>query len=213
MRNYKKLLEYIVCGRKKEVAELTKYLIEMNKPATEILHEGLMPGMAIVGQKYQNGEFFVPEMLVAARAFNAGMEILKPVLEKSQMQPIAKVLMGTVKGDFHDLGKNLVSSVLRGVGFEVIDAGIDVSAEKFVDLATENEVQIVGLSAMLTTTMLTMKDIIDAFETHGLREKMKIIIGGAPVSASFADKIGADGYGKDVSAAIQLAQNFVGVSQ
>jgi len=208
---YNELQESIIVGKLDKIGELTQGFLDSGKSAKEILNEGLIPGMAVVGKKFEEGEYFIPEMLLSARALNVGLQILKPLLESSDVKPVAKVLVGTVKGDIHDIGKNLVAIMLRGGGFEVIDAGVDVEPEIFVQMAKESNVDIVGLSALLTVTMTSMKDTIDAFIADGSRDKFKIMIGGAPISTKYAEKIGADGYAENASTAVQLAKTFIGV--
>lgn len=212
MSTFEQLQQSVISGKKQEVAELTEKFLEGGKTAKDILYEGLIPGMSVVGEKFEAGEFFIPEMLLAARALNAGLDILRPLLEKSDVKPIAKIVMGTVKGDIHDIGKNLVSVMLRGGGFEVIDAGVDVTPEKFVELAKDSGANVVGLSALLTTTMPSMKDTVEAFEASGLRDKVKIMIGGAPVTQEYADKIGADGFARNASSAVGLVKSLIGVA-
>ncbi|MCG8605974.1 corrinoid protein [bacterium] len=211
MENYVELQESVISGKRDKVRELTQKFLDNDKSAEEILEEGLIPGMAVVGQKFQDGEYFIPEMLLSARALNVGLELLKPLLEASDVKPVAKVVIGTVKGDIHDIGKNLVSIMLRGGGFEVIDAGVDVSPDKFVNMARESGADIVGLSALLTTTMPSMQDTVEAFKSDGSRDKIRIIIGGAPVTMEYAEKIGADGYAQNAALAVEMAKNLVRV--
>jgi len=165
--------------------------------------------MSEIGILFKNNEVFIPEVLIAARAMKAGMAILKPLLIEKDVKPVGKVVLGTVKGDLHDIGKNLVGMMLEGAGFEVIDLGIDVSPEKFVEAARDNQADCVAMSALLTTTMPHMKDTIEAFEAAGLRENVKIMIGGAPITQSYADEIGADGYASDAASAAELAKNLI----
>jgi len=174
----------------------------------EILNKALIPAMDQVGQLSEKGEYFVPEMLVAARAMKAGLEILKPLLVVSGIEPIGKVVVGTVKGDLHDIGKNLVAMMLEGIGFEIVDLGADVTSDRFV-AAIQEGADIVGLSAMLTTTMPAMEETIKAIEASGLRSQVKIILGGAPLTASYAERIGADGYASDASQAATLAKELL----
>ncbi|MFQ5627123.1 MAG: corrinoid protein [bacterium] len=212
MKIFDELQECVITGNNKKSPELVQEFLDAEKTAKDILDNGLLPAMQVVGKKFQDGEFFIPEMLLAARAMNAGLDLLKPLLEASDVQPVAKVVMGTVKGDLHDIGKNLVSIMLRGGGFEVIDAGSDVAPVRFVELAKENEADIVGMSALLTTTMPAMKDTIAAFHAEGLGEKVKFMIGGAPATREFANEIGADGFAKNASQAVDLARELKGVS-
>ena len=174
----------------------------------EILNTALIPAMDKVGQLFEEGEYFVPEMLVAARAMKAGLEILKPLLVDSGVDPVGKVVLGTVKGDLHDIGKNLVAMMLEGAGFEIVDLGADVSPDQFVAAARDG-VDVVGLSALLTTTMPAMENTIRAIEESGLRDRVKIIVGGAPVTAEYARQIGADGYAADASQAATLAREII----
>jgi len=208
---YKQLNEIVIAGNRNVAAELTQKLLDEGKAAKEILDNGLLPAMAVVGDKFEKGEFFIPEMLMAARAMNAGLDLLKPLLETSDVEPVARVVMGTVKGDIHDIGKNLVGMMLRGAGFEVIDAGVDVPPEKFIEMAKANNADIVGLSALLTTTMPSMKDIIEAFKESGIRDQVKIMIGGAPVTEDYAESIGADGYSANAASAVHLAKKLIGI--
>ena len=175
-----------------------------------ILYQGLLSAMETVGVKFKNNEVFVPEVLVAARAMNAGMELLKPKLVETGVEPIGSVVLGTVRGDLHDIGKNLVRMMLEGAGLTVFDLGVDVSAEKFVTAIQDHNPEIVGLSALLTTTMGEMKSVIEAIEAAGLRDKVKIMIGGAPVTSKFAQEIGADLYAKDAAEASFEAKKLVG---
>lgn len=175
----------------------------------QILNEGLLDGMAIIGGKFKNNEVFVPEVLIAARAMNSAMEILKPKLVETGVEPIGKVVLGTVKGDLHDIGKNLVKMMLEGTGFEVHDLGVDVPAEKYVEACKEVKPQIIGMSALLTTTMGEMKNVIQAFNEAGIRDDVIMMIGGAPVTQKFSDDIGADIYGKDAAEAATLAKERI----
>ena len=177
--------------------------------AEAILKQSMMSAMAEVGQLFEDGEYYVPELLVAARAMQGGLKILKPLLAEEAVEPIGKVVTGTVKGDLHDIGKNLVGIMMEGVGFEIIDMGTDVSPEKFVEAAKESGAQVVAMSALLTTTMANMPNTIKAFEEAGLRDTVKIMVGGAPVTEEYAKKIGADGYASDASQAAKVALSYV----
>jgi len=183
--------------------------LEEKVTAEAILKQSMMAAMAEVGQLFEDGEYFVPELLVAARAMQGGLEILKPLLVVEAVEPIGKVVTGTVKGDLHDIGKNLVGIMMEGAGFEIIDMGTDVSPEKFVEAVKESGAQVVAMSALLTTTMANMPDTIKAFDEAGLRDTVKIMIGGAPVTEDYAKKIGADGYAPDASQAAKVALSFV----
>ncbi len=177
--------------------------------ASQIMQEGLIAAMAEVGRLFEAGEYFVPEMLIAARAMQSGLALLKPYLAESGAKAAGRVAIGTVKGDLHDIGKNLVSMMLEGAGFEIKDLGTDVTPDKFVAAAQGGQVDIVALSALLTTTMPNMQATIDALKAAGLRDKVKIIVGGAPVTEAYARQIGADGYSSDAGAAVRLAKTLV----
>ena len=176
-----------------------------------VLTAGMIPAMKEVGQRFEAGEYFVPEMLISARAMQAGLSVLKPELLKANVQAVGKVAIGTVKGDLHDIGKNLVASLLEGGGFEVIDLGADVPPEKFIEAIREKGAQIVCLSALLTVTMPSMKTTIEALKQAGVRDKVKVLVGGAPVTRQYAEEIGADGYGENASNAVALARRLCGV--
>ena len=178
-------------------------------PAGEILQEGLIAPMNKVGELFEKQEYFVPEMLVAARAMQGGLALLKPKLAASGIKPIGTVVMGTVKGDLHDIGKNLVTMMLEGAGFSVVDIGVDQTPEKFVEAAKANRAQVVGISALLTTTMPGMKDTIEAFAKAGMRKQVKIMVGGAPLTDAYAKQIGADGYAADASSAARVAKTLI----
>ena len=178
-------------------------------PAGEILQDGLIAPMNKVGELFEKQEYFVPEMLVAARAMQGGLALLKPKLAASGVKPIGTVVMGTVKGDLHDIGKNLVTMMLEGAGFSVVDIGVDQTPEKFVEAAKANRAQVVGISALLTTTMPGMKDTIEAFAKAGMRKQVKIMVGGAPLTDAYAKQIGADGYAADASSAARVAKTLI----
>lgn len=192
-------------GRAPKVKELVQTALDQGIPPQEILDDGLLSGMGIVGVKFKNNEVFVPEVLVAARAMNAGILILKPVLVREGFETKGTVILGTVKGDLHDIGKNLVKIMLESKGLKVVDLGVDVSAEDFVEKAVENDAQIICCSALLTTTMNVMKDVVSKASEMGVREKFKILIGGAPVTQSYCDSIGADYYESDATSASERA--------
>jgi len=199
-------------GDDKKVAELTQQAIDEGLGAAQILNDGLLAGMDVVGQRFGANEIFLPEVLLSARAMNAGMDLIKPLLVAGDVPTLGKVVIGTIKGDLHDIGKNLVGIMLRGAGYEVIDLGADVAAEKFVDTADAEGAQVIGLSALLTTTMSGMKDVVELVKSKGLEGKVKVIVGGAPLSQAFADDIGADGYGYDASNAVDIVKNLAGVA-
>ncbi|GAG35382.1 unnamed protein product [marine sediment metagenome] len=196
-------------GDAEKVEELVKKALEENLAPKKILEDGLIKGMDIIGTKFKNNEVYVPEVLIAARAMHAGMDILKPKLIETGVKNIGKVAIGTVKGDLHDIGKNLVKMMLEGAGFEVIDLGIDVSPDKFVEAVKEHKPNIIGMSALLTTTMVNMVEVIKALEAAGLRDKVKIMIGGAPITQNYADQIGADGCSPDAASAVDKAKTFI----
>lgn len=206
------LAKELFAGNAKGVAELTnKALAEGLKPS-EVLNSGLIKGMSEVGVKFKANEIYVPEVLIAARAMKAGMEILKPKLAESGVEPVAKMIIGTVKGDLHDIGKNLVAMMMEGAGFEIIDLGIDVPAEKFIQAMKDNKPQVVGMSALLTTTMVQIKENIKAFNDAGVRSNVKVLIGGAPVTQKFTDEVGADGYAPDAASAVDKVKELLGIS-
>jgi 5-methyltetrahydrofolate--homocysteine methyltransferase len=199
----------VIDGQVTEVeADVAAALANGSAPET-ILREGLIAAMDEVGQRFEEGDLFVPEMLVAARAMQAGLQVLKPLLVQGEIRSAGKVALGTVQGDIHDIGKNLVCMMLEGAGFEVLDLGVDVSAETFVQAAREGA-QVIGMSALLTTTMGNMVKTIEALEAAGLRDKVKVMIGGAPVTEEYAHRIGADASAKDASSATRLARNLIG---
>ncbi|MGB3714576.1 MAG: corrinoid protein [Candidatus Promineifilaceae bacterium] len=204
---YKGVLEGDVAAT---VAGVTQALEAKNEPS-EILNQGMIAAMKEVGRLFEEGEYYLPEMMVAARAMQAGLTLLKPLLVDSGVEPTGKVVVGTVKGDLHDIGKNLVSMMFEGAGFAITDLGTDVAPEEFVAAIQENGVDVVALSALLTTTMLSMKATIDAISAAGLREKVKVIIGGAPVTQEYADKIGADGFAPDASSAVTMTESLLGI--
>ena len=209
MVNLNNISEALQSGRAEKVRELVKQALNEDIIPKKILEEGLIRGMSIIGEKFKKNEVYVPEVLIAARAMHAGMDILKPKLTETGVKNIGKVVMGTVQGDLHDIGKNLVEMMLEGAGFEVIDLGIDVSDEKFVEAVKEQQPNIVGMSALLTTTMVNMVEVIQALEVAGLRDKVKIMIGGAPITQNYSEQIGADGYSPDAASAVDKAKTFV----
>ena len=192
-------------GKAKIVKELVQQAIDEGVPAKEILEQGLLSGMSVIGEKFKNNEVFVPEVLVAARAMNMGVSILKPLLMDADVKAKGRVCIGTVKGDLHDIGKNLVKLMLEGKGLEVIDLGTDVAPETFVNTAKEQNCQIICLSALLTTTMGVMGDVVTAAENAGIRDQVKIMVGGAPITDSFCAEIGADAYTPDAASAADKA--------
>lgn len=196
-------------GKMDEVKRLTQEALDGGEPVEKVLKEGLLSAMDRIGVRFKNGEVYIPEVLIAARAMHAGMAVLKPILSKSSTQKAQKVIIGTVKGDLHDIGKNLVVMMLEGGGFEVVDLGIDVPANKFIEAIKTHQPQVVGMSALLTTTMIEMKNTIQAVEWAGLRKQVKMIVGGAPVTSKFAQDIGADGYAPDAASAVDLVRKVL----
>lgn len=208
MLNAEKFYLAISQGKMEEVKKLTQEALDRGEKAESVLKEGLLSAMEQIGVKFKNNEIYIPEVLIAARAMHAGMAILKPILSKSTATKSVKVIVGTVKGDLHDIGKNLVVMMLEGGGFEVVDLGIDVSADKFVEAIRKHQPQVVGMSALLTTTMREMKNILEAIQEAGLRKQVKAIIGGAPVTDRFAKEIGADGFAPDAASAVDIARSL-----
>lgn len=208
MADLQKIADGVIKGQAEEVAKLVQQALDEGAVPKEILDNGLIGGMNVIGKRFKNNEVYVPEVLIAARAMHRGMDILKPVLVKSGVKPVAKAAVGTVKGDLHDIGKNLVVMMLQGAGFETNDLGIDLLPEKFVEAAKQGA-QIIGLSALLTTTMPAMKKVIDVFQESGIRDKVKIMVGGAPVTQEYADEIGADGYAPDAASAVDKAKELL----
>ena len=200
----------LIVGDQHTVDDLTRRALDEGFPANTILDDGLIAGMAIVGIKFRDNYIFVPEVLVAARAMKAGMAHIEPILSAAGVEPIGTVVMGTVKGDLHDIGKNLCIMMLRGAGFMVHDLGVDTKPDDFIEAVLEHEAQLMGMSALLTTTMPNMGRTIDAFEEQGLRDVVRIMVGGAPVTQEFADDMGADGYGKDAISCVDLAKHLLG---
>jgi 5-methyltetrahydrofolate--homocysteine methyltransferase len=199
----------ILEGKKDIVSQGVQDAIEAEVPPDVILNKGLIPPMAEVGRLYEEGEYFVPEMLISARAMQAGMSILKPLLIEADVKPAGIIVIGTVQGDLHDIGKNLVSMMMEGAGFEVIDLGTDIPTDMFIDAILENKADIVALSALLTTTMPQQQAVIEKIKETDLRKNVKVIIGGAPVTENYANEICADGYAPDASAAANLAKNLM----
>ena len=204
------LKEMIKFGKADDTIRHVKELLDKGEAPQVLMQQAMIPAMDEVGDLFQNGEFYLPEMLVAANAMQKGIEVLKPLLMKGDVATSGKILLGTVKGDLHDIGKNIVSMVLEGAGFEVIDIGTDAPPEMFINAIEEHQPQIVGLSALLTTTMYTMKDTIEAIKDSGLRDQVKIMIGGAPINQEFADEIGADEYGFDAGHAVECIRTLTG---
>lgn len=199
----------LIRGKREEIKEKVQQALDAGLDPETVLNDGLICGMQVVGERFRRNLIYVPEVLISARAMKAGMALLEPLLTAGGVEPVAKVILGTVKGDLHDIGKGLVASMLEGGGFEVTDLGIDVPAEKFLAAAEEKRAGIIALSAMLTTTMTAMKSVIELLRSAGQRERYKVIVGGAPVTEQFAAAIGADGYSHNASGAVALARDLL----
>ncbi len=208
MADLSELYDAILTGNAKKAEEVTTAALEEKIDPTELLSKHMIPAMDEVGKRFECNEYFVPELLIAARAMKASMALMAPALAAAGAEAAGRVVIGTVQGDLHDIGKNLVASMLEGAGFDVVDLGVDVSPEKFVEAAQEKEGSLVALSALLTTTMTQMKAVVEKLEASGVRDKYKVIIGGAPITQQYADEIGADGYSDNASAAVALARKL-----
>ena len=209
MQIYDQMIDNIFKGEADEVARLTNLALEQKISAQDILNNALVAGMDIVSEKFKANEIFIPEVLVSAKAMKAGMSIIRPILAESNIEPLGKVVLGTIQGDLHDIGKNIVAMLLEGAGFEVIDLGADVPIDRFIQTAQEESADVVGMSALLTTTMINMKAVIQGLVKAGLKD-VKVMIGGAPVTQAFADQIQAHGYADDASRAVDLARGLLG---
>ncbi len=209
MYNFSDLSKAVIAGQESKVKELTQAAINGGAEPLAIINEGLIAGMNVVGARFKSGEMFVPEVLVAARSMGAGVAMVKPLLLGQEVPSSGKVLIGTVKGDLHDIGKNLVALMLESGGFDVVNLGIDLAPDKFVAAVKEYQPQVIGLSALLTTTMLVMKDVIELLKEEGLRDRVKVIIGGAPISYDFSSEIGADGFAPDAATAVDLCRKLL----
>ena len=205
------IFDGILNGNMKAVQDATTAALDEGIAAGELLNEAMIPAMAEVGRLFEANEYYVPEMLIAARAMKAGLALVRPKLVDEKIEPKGTVVLGTVKGDLHDIGKNLVAIMVEGAGFEIVDCGVDVSPEAFVKAAQEHNADVIGLSALLTTTMPSMRGTIEALQEAGLRGKVKVIIGDAPVTQKYADEIGADGYGRDAAAAANLVKKLLNI--
>jgi len=206
------IYQAVLDGDAKGAEAAVKAALAANVPAEDILKKACIPAMGEVGRLFEEGEKFVPEMLISARAMQTAVGLLKPLLAQANIQPAGKIVMGTVQGDLHDIGKNLVGMMMEGSGFEVIDLGTDVTPAKFVDAVRQHKPQVMGMSALLTTTMPSMKKCVEALKEAGLRDQVKILIGGAPLTQAYADQIGADGYAPDASSAARTAKALLGMA-
>lgn len=207
---YKQIYEGVMEGDQSAVQDGVTAALDAGNNAEDILNEGMIAAMTEVGRLFEEGEYFVPEMLIAARAMKAGLAILRPALAAADVQPKGRVAIGTVKGDLHDIGKNLVAMMLEGAGYEILDLGVDVTPEQYLEAIQNESVDVVALSALLTTTMPSMKATLDVLEGAGVREQVKVIVGGAPVTDEYAQQIGADGYSPDASQAVRVTNQLLG---
>ncbi len=196
-------------GDRDSVVSLTRQALDQGISAGDVLNRALLPGMSIVGARFRDYEIFLPDVLLAARAMTGAMDVLKPLLISEGVPLAGRVVLGTVRGDLHDIGKNLVGIMLQGAGYEIVDLGVDVAPDAFVDEATRSGAGVIGMSALLTTTMVGMKSVVELVRTRGLSDRLKVVVGGAPLTQAFADEIGADGYAPDATAAVALVQTLV----
>lgn len=210
MANLKEVAQAVIDGSRERAAGLTQQALDEGADPTQILERGLQVGMAEIGRRFREGECYVPEVLLAARAMHTGLDVLRPRLTQSGVPTIGRVVIGTVAGDLHDIGKNLVGMMLEGAGFQVVDLGVDVSVEGFVEAVREHAPDIVGMSALITTTMPAMGQAVEALKEVGLRGAVKVVVGGAPVTREYASRIGADGYGVDAAEAVDVCKSLVG---
>ena len=209
MADYERMKETILAGKVDEITGLVKKALEQGANPQDIVGQGLIAGMNEVGVLFKNGDMFIPEVLVSAKTMHKGMELLRPLLSKAEARTMGTVILGTVKGDLHDIGKNLVGMMFEGAGFEVVDLGVDQSPEKFVEAARRKDAQVIALSALLTTTMGEMAKVIDALKEAGLKDQVKVMVGGAPLNEKFAATIGADGYAPDAGSAVEKLKKLV----
>jgi 5-methyltetrahydrofolate--homocysteine methyltransferase len=209
MTKYQDLADSIIKGDNLKSKEIAQKLVDEGVSAVGILNKGLMPGMDVVGKKFKANEMYIPEVLIAARAMHAAMEVIKPLLSKSDTNTKGKIIIGTVQGDLHDIGKNLVAMMLEGAGFTVIDLGVDIPPQKFVEELNKNSARLLALSALLTTTMVSMESVIKAVRASDCKS-IKVMVGGAPLTQEYAESIGADGYAPDASSAVDLVKSLLG---
>jgi 5-methyltetrahydrofolate--homocysteine methyltransferase len=205
-----KMVESLIAGNIDEVVNLTREALDEGTAAADILDQGLLAGMEVVGQRFKAEEMFIPEVLLCARCMHGAMEILRPLLAETGAESVGTLIIGTVKGDLHDIGKNLVGMMFEGAGFNVVDLGIDKEPQAFVDAVKEHNARLIGMSALLTTTMPKMGETINAIQEAGIRDQVKIIVGGAPVTAAFAEDIGADGYASNAASAVEKGKELIG---
>ncbi len=212
MADFQKLADSIIVGNATLAKDLTNQAIQEGSSPEKILNEGLIAGMNVVGVRFRNNEIYVPEVLISARAMKAALEILRPLLTQTGVEPKGKVVLGTVKGDLHDIGKNLVGMMLEGAGFKIVDLGVDVRPEQFASAVAQENPDVLGMSALLTTTMVGMRAVIEELEKQGLRDKVRVIIGGAPVTQKYCDEIEADGYSPDSASAVELVKRLLNLN-
>ena len=203
------LSQAVIDGKAPVAKALTEQALTEGIDAGRVISDGLVPGMAVVGDRFKRNEYYIPEVLLAARAMKTSLGLLQPLLGASSFEPVGTIVVGTVKGDLHDIGKNLVAMMLEGASFKVVDLGVDVSPEQFVNAVQEHHAQLIGLSALLTTTMVNMRGTIEALRTSGLRDQVRVIVGGAPVTQRWADEIGADGYAPDAATGVDVARQLL----
>lgn len=206
------MAQSLIKGDADGVGQLTDKALNADVSPEVILNNGLVAGMNVVGEKFKNNEFFIPEVLIAARAMKAGMEKIKPLLAEANVESRGRVIVGTVKGDLHDIGKNIVGMMLEGAGFDVVNLGTDVTIEMILEEMKKNPINVIGLSALLTTTMVYMKEVIDVLNQEGLRDKVKVIVGGAPITQKYADEIQADGYAPDAASSVDLVKGLLNIA-
>lgn len=211
MTIFEKIADEVQKGNSESVETLVNEALSQEIPADTIMDGGLVEGMNIVSKKFKNNECFIPEVLVSAKAMTVGLGILKPLLAEKNVKPLGKVVIGTIQGDLHDIGKNIVGMLLQGAGFEIIDLGADVHVDRFVESIKDENADLVGMSALLTTTMINMKTVIEGLKEAGIRESIKVVIGGAPVTQAYADQIGADGYAADAATGVDVAKKLLEV--
>ncbi|RKX75540.1 MAG: cobalamin-binding protein [Spirochaetes bacterium] len=209
MADFEAMANSVIAGQVDKVSELVKKAVDEGTKPMDIINKGLMNGMNVVGQRFKAGEMYIPEVLMSAKSMTAGMEIVKPLIVGGEMASKGKVVLGTVKGDLHDIGKKLVGMIMESAGIEVVNLGIDIAPEKFADAVREHKPDVLGMSALLTTTMLAMKDTIEVLKEEGLRDQVKVLVGGAPVTSDFANEIGADGWAPDAVSAKDLVLKYL----
>ena len=210
MADFEKMSDGVISGNVDEVIEMTQEAIDEGAEPKEIIQKGLIAGMKVVGQRFKDGDMFVPEVMMAAKAMKSGVELVNPLLAEGETSSEGKVVLGTVSGDLHDIGKNLVGMMMESASLDVVDLGVDVAPEEFVAAVKEHEPDVVGMSALLTTTMLEMQNTVELLEEEGLRDSLKIVVGGAPVTPDFAEEIGADGWSPDAASAKDKALELIG---